>query len=222
MSNVRRRAVSHAPHCRTISSTCVLSLNFVLASALYVVAETSLAGESLTIVAKNDDALEIALRKRVEFSAVKYSLDRWLYTKKILIDKNSPRPHSNPVLTLSVTTKFPRDDMELVEMLLHEEFHWHVALHSRLSETQLIQQLKKVLSPLRSAEPYGSGDEASTYVHVLVCFMEYKVLSNIFGRDSVRSRVSSLGFYTDIYAAVLDQGNNDAIEAILGRAGVRY
>jgi hypothetical protein len=178
--------------------------------------------QPLYITAKNGEKSELALRERIEQVVLKYGLQRWLYTKRIVIDKTAWPPHSHPVLTLGVTNRFLKDDVELAAVLLHEQFHWNVALNNRLPNKQLLHMLKRFLPAIRSAPPFGSTDEVSTYFHVLVCYMEYRALSTALGQATAHLYLSRQPFYTDIYAAVLNEANARDIEAVLAQAGMSY
>jgi len=180
------------------------------------------AQESLYVTTKSAERSEIELRKRVEQVVLKYELQRWLYSRRIVIDRAVWPPHSHPVLTLGVTERFLHDDVELVAVLVHEEFHWNLALNSGLSKWKLMALLKAFLPVLRVAPPFGSEDDVSTYMHVLVCYMEYKALSKVFGQPAAQSYLSKQPFYTDVYATVLDEANSPKIEMVLARAGLTY
>lgn len=173
------------------------------------------ATESLNVVTRHNAPEEVALKARVEAVVVRYQLGKWLYTKDIRIDKDAWPPHSHPVLTLGVRKAMPDDDLYLVGSLLHEQFHWHMVLNSKFmpDETRALVQAK--FPGLDPRQPKGSGDESSTYNHVLVCYMEYKALAGIFGEAAALSAIKSHPFYTGIYALIADKQNQEVIEDLL-------
>jgi hypothetical protein len=198
----------------------VLNMSAILIAT--TISFSASASEVLDVTVRNGDRTEIAVRERIEGVVEKYKLQRWLYTRRIVIDKSTWPPHSHPVLTLGVNERFLHDDKELVAALLHEQFHWNMSLHSRLSPRQSLPLVKLFLPSLRTTYPYGSDDELSTYAHVLVCYMEYRALSSVFGKEMARAYLSKQPFYTDVYAAVLNEAYARQIEAVLARAGVTY
>lgn len=171
--------------------------------------------ENLNVVAVHNAPQELALKKRLEQLVAKYKLEKWLYTRDIRIDQDVWPPHSHPVLTLGVRDSQFSDDLYLVGGLLHEEFHWNMVLNSKLMPDETAALVKAKFPGLNPRRPNGSGDEISTYNHVLVCYMEYKALASIFGEADAKKAVRELPFYTDIYALVSDSGNQKVIEDLL-------
>ncbi len=197
---------------------CVVGAMFATLSAL--ASATAPAGESLNVFTEHNAYQELALKARVEAVAEKYHLDKWLYTRTIRIDKDAWPSHSHPVLTLGVREQLFRDDAYLVGMILHEEFHWNMVLHSNSMPEENAARVKEKFPGLDTAPPKGAGGEVSTYGHVLVCYMEYKALAKVFGEDAALKSIQALPFYTDIYALVTDKKNEATLEDLLRQEGV--
>jgi hypothetical protein len=199
------------------TASCALALLLhALLHSPYAYAE-----EALDVQTRHQDAQETAVQQRIQALVQRYHLQPWLYTRKIEVDKDVWPPHSHPVLTMGVSRGFIEDDMNLVTNLVHEEFHWHVVMHSRLEPEQITALLKPHFPALPAQPPLGSGDEKSTYNHVLVCYMEYKVLSGIFGADAALKSIQQRPYYKAVYAVVADPANKPAIEAVLEKAGLQ-
>lgn len=169
------------------------------------------AAERLNAVAAHNTPQEYALKRRLELLVEKYKLEKWLYTRDVRIDQEVWPPHSHPVLTLGVRESQFNDDLYLVGGFLHEEFHWNMVLNSKLMPDVTAALVKAKFPGLDPRRPNGSGDEISTYNHVLVCYMEYKALASIFGETAARKAVRELPFYTAIYALVSEEVIEDLL-----------
>jgi hypothetical protein len=173
------------------------------------------AAPGLNVTTAHNDPKELALKMRLEKVVQQYALDKWLYTKDIRIDQEVWPPHSHPVLTLGVRDALLSDDVYLVGAVLHEEFHWNMVLNGRSMPAESAALVKAQFPGLDPRAPEGAGNDASTYGHVLVCYMEYKALASIFGKDAARKSIKALPFYRGIYALVTDEKNQAAIEELM-------
>jgi len=179
------------------------------------------AAGALQVTAAHDDAREVQLKQRIESDVVRYHLGAWLFTKKVVIDKDVWPPHSHPVLTLGVSDAFLTDEVYRVSNLLHEEFHWDMQMNGRLSPEEETAALKAAFPGLDPTPPQGSGSEASTYRHILVCYLEYRALATVFGEDAALNSLRARRYYTGVYALITDSKNHPAIEAVLRQDGIR-
>lgn len=195
--------------------------HFVSAFALSALcALATHAAEPLQITTQHGDAPELAVKARLEQTLGKYSLDHWLYTRKIVIDDQTWPPHSHPVLTLGVRGGLQDDDMALVTNLLHEEMHWNIVLNATQDRQPMVDAIKAAFPGAPTAPPMGSGGEASTYEHVLVCYLEYKALATVFGDAAALQSIQARPYYKWDYAIVADKRNHPAIDKLLADAGV--
>ncbi|MCH7697333.1 MAG: hypothetical protein IH865_00140 [Chloroflexi bacterium] len=130
-----------------------------------------------------------------------YNLRRWQFTNRVRIEQGVIA-HSHPVLT--VNTLHPDDDSLALSTYLHEQLHWFTWRRYR--------KARRALGDLRSrypdppiAFPEGAGDKGSSYLHYLVCYLEYWSMIEVVGPEEAR-RVMEARFeshYTEIYRTVL-------------------
>ncbi len=111
---------------------------------------------------------ELQTKKELESLAKQYDLTPWMFTNSVLIDEDSI-PHSHPMLTLH--TRHLGHDDELLSTFLHEQLHWW--LDSKPEATQrAVHDLKKLYSKVPIGYPDGANDEESSYLHLIVCYLE--------------------------------------------------
>jgi hypothetical protein len=92
-------------------------------------------------------------------------------------------------------------------MVLHEQMHWYVTWYSHARAPQwrsLFEQLRERYPSVPTAEAGGANDEFSTYLHLLVNWLEIEAVSQFIERDRVLSHVGALHFYRCIYQTVID------------------
>src|SRR5688572_7778003 len=94
----------------------------------------------IQIELKKGSPEEVRTRDQLQRLLREHDLERWLFTRKVMID-GSPNliPHSHPVLTLS--TRHLKDDDLLLSTFVHEQLHWF------LTDNQ--ERAKPVLEDLR-------------------------------------------------------------------------
>ena len=80
--------------------------------------------EGVAIDTASNHADELAVAEAVGRLIEKYDLSNWMFTQRILIDRETRIPHSHPVLTLN--TRDADDEIELLSDLVHEQIHWFV------------------------------------------------------------------------------------------------
>src|SRR5262245_62019290 len=123
---------------------------------------------ALQITLKRGTPAEASTREQLERLLATYDLSPWIYTKSVVIDERAI-PFSHPVLTLH--TRHAKDDDLLLSTFVHEQFHWF--LTERYEATELaIADLRKVFPTVPAGGTAGAQDEHSTYLHLLVCFLE--------------------------------------------------
>ena len=147
---------------------------------------------------------EQRLQQRLSKILVRYGprLERWQFTDKVILDDRSIS-HSHPVLTIDARTKAVRTDKGLLAVYLHEQIHWFLSQHPI--------RLRRALRDLRArypqvkvgAEEGGARDEKSTYLHLLVCTLEYNALRSIIGKVPSTRLLSSKPYYEWIYKIVV-------------------
>jgi hypothetical protein len=135
----------------------------------------------------------------LESLLVKYDLKKYIFTRKINL-QTMAIPHSHPVLTMN-TRERKRPDF-LLATLLHEQMHWY--LDSRPEETNhILAQLKQQYVKIPRGFPQASEEDESTYLHLLVNWLELKALEDIIGGTEARKVLGGKDYYIWIYKTVL-------------------
>jgi hypothetical protein len=157
----------------------------------------------LEITLKEGTAREAQTRNQLQRLLRTYDVSPWVFTKSIVIDERST-PHSHPVLTLHA--RHLKDDDLLLSTFVHEQFHWPLAQKSELTE-EAIKELRGIFPTGPGRMPEGAQDEHSTYLHLLVCYLERHAIQQLLGE--LRARQVMEFWATDhdtwIYRTVLDR-----------------
>jgi hypothetical protein len=132
----------------------------------------------------------------------RFDLTPFEFTKKLRIAPTE-MPHSHPRLTLN---RWVRDEIGLLTTYLHEQLHWYETWFSQAHEAQW----REILSRLRQRYPTvpvggadGARDEFSTYLHLVVNWLEVDVAARFVERAQVERHVRALPFYRWCYATAL-------------------
>jgi catechol 2,3-dioxygenase-like lactoylglutathione lyase family enzyme len=157
------------------------------------------ASDSPTITLVSGDPLEEQAGWQLLRLLERYDLRKWQFTDAVQIDQTAI-PHSMPVLTLNA--RYLRDDERALATYLHEQLHWfvfgrQVALH------RAIRELRQRYPSVPPFEAGGARDETSTYVHLVVCPLEYAALTEVIGAEAARAAIERADVYTWIYATIL-------------------
>lgn len=156
--------------------------------------------------------LLVELRKR-------HDLSRWEYTSKVRIAPFE-LPHSHPVLTINtrLVGGYSKDEVAFLGVYLHQQMHWALTDH-RSSETKMATKIfrKKYLN-FHEGPPVTAKDEGSSYLHIIVNWLEIAALTKILGADSVYALARRTNHYTKIYETVLR--NYDEVKSVLRQTGI--
>lgn len=144
-------------------------------------------------------------------------LEKWLFTDEVLID-DSPTSHSHPVLTIGTGGESVKTDLGLLSVFVHEQIHWHLSLRP--------DQLRTATNDLKGAYPKvrvgskegGARDEESTYLHLLVCFLEFEGMSELIGKEKAAEFILGKPYYTWIYRTVVSDYSN--LQSVVERHGL--
>ncbi len=130
----------------------------------------------------------------------KYNLERWIFTREVIVESGAI-PHSHPVLT--VNTRYLGDEIGALSAYLHEQLHWY-AVENEAAVDAAIADLEEIFpdAPVGGAD--GARDKNSTYLHLIVCMLEFDALTELFGEAAAREELGSKRFYQWIYAQVLE------------------
>lgn len=165
---------------------------------------------TLNIRLANGTEREAATKSELEAIVAKYDLDHWVFTQDIVIDAESI-PHSHPVLTLH--TRHLGDEPALLATFLHEQFHWLEEERPAAREAA-VAEFRARFPDVPFGRPNGGRDAYSTYLHLIVCDLEYAAVSELLGQAAAHETLSANTHYVWIYRQVLE---NPAIRAINSR-----
>jgi hypothetical protein len=174
---------------------------------LLVCASPRVAGQSVTITVRHNSEKELQTKRRLETLLAQYELTKWIFTPSVVIDEEEATPHSHPVLTLN-TKGLARDPISLLSSFIHEQMHWFA--EARGTETaEAIADLKAAFPDAPGGPPEGASDRESTYLHLVVCYLEYDALRQLVGEPKAREVIntSAQHFYKWIYRSVLTDGS---------------
>ena len=186
-----------------------------LAALLLVISPTL---QAIEITTESSEPSEIATVKLLQALRASHDIKKWEFTDKIHIKKKTI-PHSHPVLTLHTRHTNRKQKDLLLSTYIHEQIHWFLDQHETQTRAA-IDELKTVFKNVPVGFPEGARDENSTYLHLLVCFLEMEAISTLLSKERVAA-VSTFwqkDHYTWIYAQV--ESNNNAISTIIKKFGL--
>ena len=131
----------------------------------------------------------------------RFDLTPWEFTTAVVIDESAPFPHSHPVLTLNARN----GGTFLLGAYLHEQLHWFCTSRWDTVSTLVTDELPERYPSVPVGFPLGCRDEESTYLHLLVCWLELDALRTLLGTDEATAhieRVTEVGVYRWVYATV--------------------
>jgi len=157
----------------------------------------------LEINLKHDESKERETKGQLQRLLANYDVSNWVFTRKIIIE-SGVIPHSHPVLTLS--TRHLKDDDLLLSTFVHEQLHWYLVEKPKETE-EAYKELKAIFPKVPVGFPEGANDEESTYIHILVCYLEYQAIKELLGELRARQVMEfwATDHYTWIYKTVLER-----------------
>jgi len=161
---------------------------------------------SLEITLKQGTPDEARTRDQLQRLLATYDLSPWIYTKSIVVDERAI-PFSHPVLTIH--TRHAKDDELLLSTFVHEQLHWFIA--ARPDETeQAIADLRKLFPSVPAGGTAGARDEYSTYLHLLVCYLERQAVLRVLGELKTKQVVDfwATDHYTWVYQTVISRSRD--------------
>jgi len=141
---------------------------------------------------------KLLLRLREDFDLAPFE-----YCRKVRIAPLEI-PYSHPEITLGT---WADDELSLLASYLHEQMHWYVTWYSHVHTTQwrdVFTDLRRRYPHVPARGPEGAPDEYSTYLHLVVNWLEIDVTSRFFDRERVIAHVGTLPYYRWIYRMVID------------------
>ena len=173
-------------------------LGFVVALA---VAQGVFAQANLDITLKHGTPDEARTRDQLRRLVATYDVSPWIYTTSIVIDERAI-PFSHPVLTLHA--RHAKDDDLLLSTFVHEQFHWFLVEHREPTELA-IADLRKLFPTVPAGGSAGARDEDSTYLHLLVCYLEQQADIRLLGELKTKQVMDfwATDHYTWVYQTVI-------------------
>lgn len=161
------------------------------------------AAQKIEITLKNNTPSEAKTKAQLERLIAAHDLSKWTFTRKVEIDEKSI-PHSHPVLTLS--TRHLKDDELLLSTYVHEQIHWHLVNLSKETD-EAIKELRTLFPKVPVGAPDGARDENSTYLHLLVGYLEYRADRELMGEFKAKQVIQfwSTDHYNWVYRTILER-----------------
>ena len=172
-----------------------------------LVANPPVSGQAtLEISPKHGSAAEAQTRDQLQKLVAVYDVSPWIYTRSIVIDERAI-PFSHPVLTLH--TRHAKDDDLLLSTFIHEQLHWFFSAHSEATDLA-IGDLRQLFPSVPVGGIIGARDERSTYLHLLVCYLEQQADIRVFGELKTKHVMEfwASDHYSWVYQTVLDRGRD--------------
>lgn len=153
-----------------------------------------------TIALASDSAAEVEAAARLTELFERYSLEKFTYTKRVLIDEGAPRSSSHPVLTL-LPAHLSAEPERALSVYLHEQLHW--ALNEFENAHAAIEEACRRWPQPPGPDAGGALDPESTWLHIPVCSMEYVALSEFLGGEDAATVLRAHPWYRWIYEQIL-------------------
>jgi hypothetical protein len=147
----------------------------------------------------------------------RHDLARFEYTRAVRIAPTEI-PHSHPKLTLNT---WVGDDLSLLSTYLHEQMHWYLTWysHARAAQWQeLFRLLRERYPKVPDNTEGGAQDEFSTYLHLIVNWLEIESASQFAQRERVVNLAAARPFYRWPYQTVI--ADWDPLSALYAAQGL--
>ncbi len=164
---------------------------------------TSFAQDKIEIALKSGTLREVQTKEQLQRLLKTYDLSTWIFTRSILIDEKAI-PHSHPVLTLH--TRHLKDDDLLLSTFVHEQLHWFFVQNDQETK-EAMKDLRTTFPKVPVGFPDGAEDEQSTYLHLLVNYLEYRADRELLGELRARQVFEfwASDHYRWVYKTVLER-----------------
>jgi hypothetical protein len=175
----------------------------LLTLVMFFLGITSYAQEKIEISLKNSSREESQTRDQLQRLIKTYDLSMWIFTRSVLIDEKAI-PHSHPILTLH--TRHLKDDDLLLSTFVHEQLHWFLVQKDKETK-EAMKDLRALFPKVPAGPPDGGADEESTYLHLLVNYLEYRADRQLLGELRAKQVMDfwASDHYTWVYKTVLER-----------------
>ena len=194
-------------------------MKFLLLAVLLLPAFVQAKTPKLDITLQHNSAGEQKRKEQIERLAEQYDLSKYTITRKIVIDEQAVN-HSSPVLTQNL--RFLNDDDRALSAYVHEQAHWLLMEHHRLQAREMLAELLKQFPNIDTTPPFGDGNAATSYLHLVVLMLEWQALEDLVGVTRARAVMEFKrdDHYKALYATVMDHRNQ--MESFLKRYSVKW
>jgi hypothetical protein len=133
-----------------------------------------------------------------------HNLTKWQFSEAIHINEKAI-PHSHPILTLHTRHNKQQDVDLLLSTYLHENIHRYLDNH-QTALASIILALKKRFPNVAVGYPEGARDEYSSYLHMVVCFLELDAIRQLLSEARYNKivRFWQQDHYTWVYNLVVE------------------
>ncbi len=177
------------------------------------------AAEAIEITTENSEKSELATVVLLQALRKSHDTNKWEFTDKVHINKRSI-PHSHPILTLHTRHTSRKQTDQLLSTYIHEQIHWH--LNYNIDKTNAaIEELKTIFKAVPFGFPEGARDESSTYLHLIVCYLELEAIRELLSEKRV-NKVTNFWLqdhYTWIYRQVIEK--RQVVEYVVLKYGLK-
>lgn len=166
----------------------------------------------LSIRTRAQTPTELEAQRTLERLVARYQLEPWCLTWEVLIFE-AARPQSHPVLRLSARRLdgSVADELWLMACFIHEQIHW-VTQGNRAATEAAIDELRLLFPEVPIGGRDGGRDAWSTYLHLIVCLLEYRAMVELVGEAQAQATLRSYSGYQWIYEQVFaDKGTISGI-----------
>jgi hypothetical protein len=164
---------------------------------------TAFAQDKIEIALKSGTPREVQTKEQLQRLLKTCDLSKWIFTRSILIDEKAI-PHSHPVLTLH--TRHLKDDDLLLSTFVHEQLHWFLVQNDQETK-EAMKDLRTTFPKVPVGFPDGAENEESTYLHLLVNYLEYRADRELLGELRARQVFEfwASDHYRWVYKTVLER-----------------
>lgn len=207
--SVYESAVKH-----TLMPSLVLLVISSAAAASNVADVSSRAGFEIHLAGVNEREKIVA--EELIALAEMHDLSPWLFTGQVRIE-SGVIPHSHPTLTLN--TRHFGNPNQLLAVFLHEQIHRFLATPENRTQLEgAIGDLRAMYPEVPDARSGGAANEYSTYLHLLVNWLEFDALSGLLGPTEAQQVLEHKDIYEWIYSKVLT--DTSELEGVVARHGL--
>lgn len=178
----------------------------------------SISSQAIEITTENGSENELETVRLLKALRTTHPIQKWEITDKVHIDQ-ATIPHSHPVLTLHTRHNGPNDIDQLLSTYIHEQLHWQLDRNNQATH-DAVAELKELFLDVPVGHPEGGRDEFSTYIHLLVCYLELDAIAQLLSEERYNRVVDfwTNDHYTWIYKQVVDR--NQEIGTIVEKYGL--